>query len=67
MAQWGRCHVLSKIQGWRNGRGGIGILAVEGLILGTLATAVAVDMGNLHAQSRRATPLPLARHCGQLR
>ena len=42
MAQRGRCHVLSKIQGWRNGRGGIGILAVEGLILGTVATAIAI-------------------------
>ena len=28
-----------------NGRGGIGILAVEGLILGTLATAVAIVLG----------------------
>ena len=45
MAQRGRCHVLSKIQGWRNGRGGIGILAVEGLILGTVATAIAIVLG----------------------
>ena len=41
----GSRHVLSKIQGWRNGRGGIGILAIEGLILGTVATAIAIVLG----------------------
>ena len=35
----------STCSGWRNGRGGIGILAVEGLILGTVATAVAIVLG----------------------